>query len=594
VPGVPRAIELPRILTVKELGEFLGLPAVEVIKELMKNGVMAAINQSIDFETAAIVAHDLGFEPTEQQRHEPAAEETAETAERTRPVIEEAEGALLQPRPPVVAVLGHVDHGKTSLLDAVRSTTVTDREAGGITQHIGAYQVRVNDHPITFIDTPGHEAFTAMRARGAQVTDVAVLVVAADDGIMPQTLEAIDHARAAGVPIVVAITKVDLPDAKVDRVKQQLAERGVTIEEYGGDVIAVPVSAKTKEGIQTLLESILVAAEVLELKANPDRLAIGTVVEAEMNRTRGPTATVLVQTGTLRGGDVCVVSETWGRVKAMFDEDGKRIKSAGPGEPAVVLGLQEVPRAGDVLTVVPDDKTARQMVLQRVREREAATMRVTPRVSLDTLFGEISAGKMKDLNIIIKTDVEGSIEPLRQSLERLTSEQTRVNVIHAASGAVNESDANLAIASKGIIIAFNSRVEPGAQRLIEQEGVDVRQYNVIYQVVENVEKALVGMLEPVYHDVVSGHAEVRQVFELRRKPAVAGSYVVDGTLSRSELVRVLRNGEVVTDTKVASLRRFQEDVREVQTGFECGILLEDFAGFQVGDILEFYRVERAN
>jgi translation initiation factor IF-2 len=570
------------------------MPAVEVIKELMKNGVMAAINQSIDFETAAIVAHDLGFEPVEQARHEPQPEEAAETVTRTRPVIEEAEGATLVARPPVVAVLGHVDHGKTSLLDAIRRTNVTAREAGGITQHIGAYQVKVNDHPITFIDTPGHEAFTAMRARGAQVTDIAILVVAADDGIMPQTLEAIDHGRAAGVPIVVAITKVDLPDAKIDRVKQQLAEQGLTIEEYGGDVIAVPVSAKTGEGIQDLLENILVAAEVLELKANPDRPAIGTVVEAEMNRTRGPTATVLVQTGTLNIGDVCVVSETWGRVKAMFDEHGKRIKSAGPGEPAVVLGLQEVPRAGDVLNVVADDKVARQMVLERLREREAAALHMQPRVSLDTLFGEISAGKVKDLNIILKTDVEGSIEPVRQSLEQLSTPETRVNVIHAASGAVNESDGNLAIASKGIIIAFNTRVEPGAQRLIEQEGVDVRQYNVIYQVVENVEKALQGMLEPVYHEVVSGHAEVRQVFELRRKPAVAGSYVTDGTLSRSDNVRVLRRGEVVKDTKVQSLRRFQEDVREVQTGFECGILLEDFAGFEVGDVLEFYRVERAN
>ncbi len=588
------AIELPRILTVKELGEYLKVPAVEVIKELMKNGVMAAINQSIDFDTAAIVAHDLGFEPVEEQRHEPQVEEQAQAVEYTKPVIEEAEGATLVARPPVVAVLGHVDHGKTSLLDAVRRTNVTAREAGGITQHIGAYQVSVNDHPITFIDTPGHEAFTAMRARGAQVTDVVVLVVAADDGIMPQTKEAIDHARAAGVPIVVAITKVDLPDAKTDRAKQQLAEHGLTIEEYGGEVIAVPVSAKTGEGVEDLLQNILVAAEVLELKANPDRLAIGTVVEAEMDRTRGPTATVLVQTGTLRAGDVCVVSETSGRVKAMFDEDGKRLKQAGPGEPAVVLGLQEVPRAGDVLTVVPDDKTARQMVVERLREKEAASLRSQPRVSLDTLFTEIAAGKIKDLNIIIKTDVEGSIEPLRQSLEKLTTEQTRVNVVHAASGAVNESDVNLAIASKGIIIAFNTRVEQGAQHLIEQEGVDVRQYNVIYQVIENVELALQGMLEPIYHDVIAGHAEVRQVFEQRRKPAVAGSYVTDGTLSRSDNVRVQRDGEIVIDTKVASLKRFQEDVREVQTGFECGIMLEDFAGFQVGDIIEFYRVERAN
>jgi translation initiation factor IF-2 len=592
--GPAPVVELPRILTVKELGEYLKLPAVEVIKELMKNGVMAAINQSIDFDTAAIVAHDLGFEPVEQQRHEAQPEEQVEAAAPMRAVIEEDPNATLLPRPPVVTVLGHVDHGKTSLLDAIRRANVTAREAGGITQHIGAYQVQVNDHPITFIDTPGHEAFTAMRARGAQVTDVVILVVAADDGIMPQTKEAIDHARAAGVPIVVAITKVDLEDAKVDRVKQQLAEQNLAIEQYGGDVIAVEVSAKTGQGVQDLLENILVAAEVLELKANPDRPAIGTVIEAEMDRTRGPMATVLVQTGTLHPGDNSVVSETYGRVKAMFDEDGKRMKSAGPGEPTVVLGLQEVPRAGDTLTVVADEKTARQTVMERLREKEAASLHIQARVSLDTLFTEIAAGKIKDLNIIIKTDVEGSIEPLRQSLEQLSTEQTRVNVIHAASGAVNESDANLAIASKGVIIAFNTTIEQGAQRLIEQEKIDVRQYNVIYQVVENIEKALQGMLEPVYHDVVQGHAEVRQVFEQRRKPAVAGSYVTDGTLSRSDNVRVHRDGEVVVDTKVASLKRFQDDVREVQTGFECGIMLEDFAGFEVGDTLEFYRVERAN
>ena len=588
-----RTIRIPRVLTVKELGDLMGTSPVEVIKELMKSGVMASINQNIDYETAAIVAHDLGFEPLEAAT-DSSPEVAAAVADQpsTRVRIEEEEGATLQPRQPVVTVLGHVDHGKTSLLDAIRKTNVTAGEAGGITQHIGAYQVDVNGQRITFLDTPGHEAFTAMRARGAQVTDLAVLVIAADDGIMPQTLEAIDHARAAGVPIVVAVTKVDLPDAKPDRVKQQLAEQNLTIEEYGGDVIYVPASAKTGEGVQELLENILVAAEVLQLRANPERPAIGTVIEAEMDRTRGPIATVLLQTGTLKVGDVAVVGDTWGRVKAMFSEQRRRIKSAGPAEPAAVLGLQKVPRAGDVLHVVPDDKAARQIVVQRLREREAAALHTQPRVTLDTLFGEISAGKVKELNLILKTDVQGSIEPIRQSLEKLTTDQVRVKIIHAASGSVTESDVMLAIASKGIIIGFNVRPEPGAERLIRHEGVDLRQYDVIYHVTEDVEKALTGMLDPTFEDVVTGHAEVRQVFQIRRRGQVAGCYVRDGTLSRSDQVRVLRGEEQLADTKVESLRRFQEDVREVQTGFECGITVEDFSDFQEGDVLEFYHVEQ--
>jgi translation initiation factor IF-2 len=595
LPGVgpegARQVHIPRVLTVKELADLLGLVPTDIIKELMKNGVMASINQSIDYETAAIVAHDLGYEPLEGAASE--VEEAAETVTTTtRRVIEEQEGAVLQPRPPVVTVLGHVDHGKTSLLDAIRRSNVTAGEAGGITQHIGAYQVPVNGHRITFLDTPGHEAFTAMRARGAQVTDVAILVVAANDGIMPQTKEAIDHARAAGVPVVVAITKADLEDANLDRVKGQLAENGLNIEEYGGDVICVPVSAKQGTGIPDLLANILVASEVLELKANPDRPAVGAVIEAEMDRTRGPTATVLVQTGTLRVGDVAVVSETWGRVKAMFNEDGRRIKSAGPGEPAAILGLQEVPHAGDTVTIVPDEKTARQIVLQRIREREAATLHIQPRVTLDTLFGEISAGKVKELNLILKTDVQGSIEPLRESLERLSNEQVRVKIIHAASGSVTESDVMLAIASKGIIIAFNTKPEPGAERLIEQEGVDLRLYSVIYNVTEDVQKALQGMLEPTYKDVVTGHAEVREVFPIRRRGTVAGCFVQDGSISSTDLARVLRGGEFVVDTKISSLRRFQDDVREVQGGQECGIMLEDFEAFEKADVIEVYRRER--
>ena len=586
--NAPRPIEIPRVLTVKELGDLMELPPTSVIKELMKNGVMAAINQSIDFETAAIVAHDLGFEPEEA-----APKERAEISQmgQTGAVIEE-EGVELQPRPPVVTVLGHVDHGKTSLLDAIRKTNVIGGEAGGITQHIGAYQVKANGQSITFLDTPGHAAFTAMRARGARITDIVVLVVAADDGVMPQTKEAIDHARAAGVPIVVAITKIDLPGAQPDRVKQQLAEQEINIEEYGGDVICVSASAKTGEGMTELLENILVAAEILELRANPDRAAIGTVIEAGMDRTRGPNATVLVQTGTLRVGDVAVVGETSGRIKAMFDEDGGKLKAVGPGEPAAILGLRDVPRAGDVVTVVKDEKTARQIVVRRAREKQAASLHVRPRVTLDTLFGEISAGKVKELNLILKTDVQGSIEPIRQSLEHLSTDKVRVKIIHSGTGTINEQDVMLAMASGGIIIAFNTRPEPGAERLIAQENVDLRNYDVIYNITEDVENALKGMLDPVYKDVISGHVEVREVFQVRRRAQVAGAYVLDGAITRGDLVRVIRDDEQIADTTIASLRRFQEDVREVRTGFECGVVLENFTDFKQGDLLELYHSER--
>ncbi len=588
---VLRPLDIPRVLTVKELGDLMELPPTDVIKELMKNGVMAAINQSIDFETAAIVAHDLGFEPSEAA---PEEGDDATEAGQQGAVIEETEGIELTQRPPVVTVLGHVDHGKTSLLDAVRKANVIGGEAGGITQHIGAYQVTANGQPITFLDTPGHAAFTAMRARGARVTDVAVLVVAADDGVMPQTKEAIDHAHAAGVPIVVAITKIDLPGAQPDRVKQQLAENEINIEEYGGDTICVLVSGKTGEGVPELLENVLVASEVLELKANPNRPAIGTVIEAGMDRKSGATATVLVQTGTLHVGDTVVVGDTSGRIKAMIDEDGKRLKAAGPGEPAVIMGLQDVPQAGETVTAVKDEKSARQIVVQGLRERKAASLHAQPRVTLDTLFGEISAGKMKELNLILKTDVQGSIEPIRQSLLQLTSDQVRIKIIHSGTGSINEQDVMLAMASSGIIIAFNTRPEPGAERLIEQESVDLRHYDVIYNITEDVEKALHGMLEPTYKEVITGHVEVREVFQVRRRNSVAGCYVRDGEVTRNDLVRVFREEEQITETKIASLRRFQEDAREVQTGFECGVVLEDFTDFQQGDLLEIYHRERDN
>jgi len=585
----PRTIEIPRVLSVKELGDLMSVSPVEVIKELMKNGVMASINQVIDFDTAAIVATDMGFEAVEAHAAEQA--EVAVDRATGRPAIEE-DPTKLKPRPPVVTIMGHVDHGKTSLLDAIRETKVAAGEHGGITQHIGAYQVAVDSHEITFLDTPGHEAFTAMRARGAQVTDIAVLVVAADDGVMPQTKEAIDHAKAAGVPIVVAMNKVDLATANPDRVKKELSDNGVVVEEWGGDTPMAAVSAKTRQGIDDLLGNILVVAEVLELKANPDRAAIGIVVEAELSKTRGPLATVLVKTGTLHVGDYVVVGETMGRVKAMLNEHGKRIKSAGPSEPAEILGLQSVPKAGETLQVVPDDKTARSIVTERIREREAAAAHQQQRVTLDTLFGEISAGKLKELNIILKTDVQGSIEPIRTSLERLSNEQVKVKIIHTGSGSVTESDVMLAIASKGIIIAFNTGTEGGAERIAATEKVDIRHYNVIYNIVEDVDKALKGMLEPTFKEVVTAHAEVRQVFRVARKNSIAGCYVRDGTITRTDTGRVTRGGAVIFEGKIGTLKRFQEDVREVQTNFECGVQLDGFESFEEGDLIEFYRVER--
>jgi len=584
-----RPIEIPRVLSVKELGDLMSVSPVEVIKELMKNGVMASINQVIDYDTAAIVAHDMGFEPVEAR----AAEQAEVQVDRAsgRPAIEEDESKLV-PRPPVVTIMGHVDHGKTSLLDAIRESKVTSTEHGGITQHIGAYKVEVNGQHITFLDTPGHEAFTAMRARGAQVTDVAVLVVAADDGVMPQTKEAIDHARAAGVPIVVAMNKIDLPNANPDRVKKELSDNGVVVEEWGGDTPLAAVSAKTREGIDDLLANILVVSEVLELKANPEREAIGIVVEAELSKTRGPLVTVLVKTGTLHVGDFVIVGETMGRVKAMLNEHGKRIKSAAPSDPAEILGIAAVPKAGETLQVVPDEKTARQVVVERTREREAAAARQQPHVTLDTLFGEISAGKLKELNIILKTDVQGSIEPIRTSLERLSNEQVKVKIIHTGSGSISESDVMLAVASKGVIIAFNTGAEGGAERIAASEKVDVRHYNVIYNIVEDVDKALKGMLEPTFKEVATAHAEVRQVFRVARKNSIAGSYVRDGTISRSDSGRVLRNEKNIFEGKISTLKRFQEDVREVQTNFECGVQLEGFDSFEEGDVIEFFRIER--
>jgi translation initiation factor IF-2 len=585
-------VQLPRALSVKELADTLNVSAVEIIKELMKNGVMASINQIIDYDTAAIVATDFGFEPREAESPD-VADVPVERIVRVE-TAEEDDPASLKPRSPVVTILGHVDHGKTSLLDAIRETTVTEQEAGGITQHIGAYQVEINGQKITFLDTPGHEAFTAMRARGAQVTDIAVLVVAADDGVMPQTVEAINHARAAGVPIIVAVNKIDLEAADPNRVLQQLTQYEVLVEQFGGDVPAVPVSARTREGLDTLLETILLVAELQELKANPDRDAVGAVVEAEHTVNRGPVATLLVQRGTLRNGDVVLAGDVVGKLRAMFDERGQPVKEAGPSTPVKVLGLHGVPLAGDVFTVVKDERAARNEIEGRKRAREAALAAEAHPVSLDTLFGEIHSGNLQDLNIILKTDVQGSIDPIRHSLERLSNDEVRVKIIHSGSGTISESDVMLAVASRGIIIGFNTRPDTGAKRLAESESIEIKQYSIIYNLIEDLEKAIQGMLEPVYADVVDGHAEVRQVFRISRQGNVAGCYVTDGTLHRNDLVKVIRGGQIIADVRCGGLKRFQDDVREVANNLECGVSLDGTNDIQVGDVLEFYHKERTN
>ncbi|MCL4534149.1 MAG: translation initiation factor IF-2 [Bacteroidetes bacterium] len=563
-------------MVVGELAEKLGVGVPTVIKELMKSGVMATVNQTIDYDTAAVVASDLGFEPEEEVR---AVAEAVTEAEATGP---------LTARPPVVTIMGHVDHGKTSLLDAIRKTNVTEREAGGITQHIGAYQVEIHNQRITFLDTPGHEAFTAMRARGAQVTDIAVLVVAADDGVMPQTLEAIAHARAANVPIIVAINKIDRPDANPDRVKQQLADAGLIVEEWGGDVIAVPVSAKTKVGIETLLEMVLLVAEIAELKADASGRARGVVIEAQLDKTRGPLATVLVQKGTLKVGDNLVAGLVQGKVRAMFNDRGRPLRRVEPATPAVVLGLDGVPQAGDIFEVVADDRAARSLAAERSRESREGAAGPARTVTLDEIFEQMQAGQVKELNIVLKTDVQGSLEPIATSLERLSRDEVKINIIHQGTGNITESDVLLAQASKGIIVGFNVRVEPGAKRAAEAAKVDIRLYEVIYNLVEEVEKALTGMLEPKYVEVLQGRAEVRQTFRTGRGDAAAGCMVTDGVITRGAQGRVLRGQQKVGEGRIISLRRFKDDVREVAAGYECGIVVEGLREYQVGDVIEAY------
>ena len=580
------AVTLPSTIMVRNLGEMLGLSHVDVIKELMKRGVMASVNQTVDFGVASSVATDLGFDveqgeaPTAAKKEVPAAVEGE--------VVEPEDEKSLQPRPPVVTVMGHVDHGKTSILDAIRQTNVAAQEVGAITQHIGAYQVTVKDHKITLIDTPGHEAFTEMRARGASLTDIAVLVVAADDGIMPQTKEAIAHATAANVPIIVAINKIDLPAANADNVKQQLTQNNLIIEEFGGDVIAVPLSAKTKEGLDDLLEHILLVAEVAELKANPDRPAEGAIVESRKHQSRGPLATVIVQKGTLRTGDIVIAGSSYGKVKALFDENGQRVKEAGPSTPVEVMGLNKVPRSGDTFVVLDNERVARDLAETRGRAEAAGTTRA---VTLEAVSGDIAAGRVKDLNIVIKADTVGGIEAIRSSIEKLSIDEVRVHVISTGTGNVSESDVMLATASRAIILGFTVKTDLGAKKKAEVEGVDIRLYDIIYVLIEDIEVAVKGLMEPVFQDVIDGHAEVRATFKVRGGK-ISGCMVTDGLVRRNSLVRVLRDGVMTHESRVSSLRRFKDDVREVANGLECGIGVEGFEAFEEGDVIEAFHTEQ--
>lgn len=568
--------------TVKEFAELIGVKLPEVIKKFMELGYMPTINQPVDIDAALLVAEAFGVKL-----------EVASIEE--EPVFEEeiVDTSALTPRPPVVTIMGHVDHGKTSLLDAIRQTKVTETEAGGITQHIGAYKINLKGKEIVFLDTPGHEAFTSLRARGAKVTDVVVLVVAADDGVMPQTIEAINHAKAANVPIIVAINKIDKPEANPSKVKNELAEHGIIPEEWGGQNIFVEVSAKKRIGIENLLEMISLQAEIMELKANPKRMAKGTIIEARLDKGRGPVATVLVQDGVLRVGDVFLAGTQFGRVRALIDDTGKRIQEAGPSTPVEVIGFPEVPVAGDIFAVVNDERKARQIALARQQKQRLAEMAKKRKLTLDDLYAKIKEGEIKELNIIIKADVQGSVEALRDALEHITHPEVKVRVIHASVGGINESDVMLASASNAIIIGFNVRPELKAQQVAEKEGVDIRHYNIIYVAIDDIKKALEGLLEPTFKEKILGRAEVRQTFQVSRLGTIAGCYVLDGVISRaSDGIRVIRDNIVVYEGKISSLKRFKEDVREVQAGYECGLMIENFNDIKVGDILENYVMEK--
>ncbi|HEU4673523.1 MAG TPA: translation initiation factor IF-2 [Candidatus Limnocylindrales bacterium] len=591
------AIELPSTITVKELAELLAVNVADVIRELIKSGIFATINQLIDRDTASLVAGELGYEIAEPvaqaATNGTGAEKNGEapTPEAAKEVLfEEDEAADLQPRAPIVTVMGHVDHGKTSLLDAIRSTSVAAGERGGITQHIGASEITKGERRIVFLDTPGHEAFTAMRARGARVTDIAIIVVAADDGVMPQTLEAINHARAAKVPIIIALNKIDKPDANPDRVKTELSEAGVIVEDYGGDVPLVPVSARTGEGIEALEEMVLLVADLQELQANPKRAAIGTIIEAQLSRGRGPVATAVVQTGTLRVGDVITAGSTWGKVRALETATGKRVAKTGPASAVVVLGLQDVPEAGDILRVVADEKAARAAVETRRADVAAKGGEGSGRATLEDLFRQVQTGQAKELRIILKADVSGSLGAITHALDQLSTDEVRINVLHEGAGEITDNDIMLATASDAIVVGFNTGITETARRAADVEGVDVRLYDIIYKLTDDIQAALGGLLEPEQVEVVEGRAEVRQIFRVGKSTVIAGCYVTDGRIVRGG-ARVWRGGKVVATDRIESLRRFRDDVREVATGFECGIGLANFHEIEEGDIIECYTTQ---
>ena len=580
----PKALVLPPTLTVKRLSELTRISPIDTIKQLMRNGIMVSLNQVIDFEVATLVTSAFGVRVKPEGEQARATDTPLRTAQETDP-------SRLVVRPPVVTIFGHVDHGKTTLLDTVRKSRIVESEVGGITQHIGAYQVNYGEKVITFLDTPGHEAFTAIRARGARVTDIAVLVIAADDGVMPQTVEALDHAKAASLPMVVAINKMDKPDADPDKVKRQLGEHGLVLEEWGGDVITIPVSASSGEGIDELLESILVVAEVSELKADPTKSATGVVIEAKLDRTRGALATVLVQDGTLKVGDNIQAGNAWGRVKAMTNDTGVRIEEAEPSLPLKMMGFNVIPEAGDVIVVLPNEKEARSRAEERLRDREIERSSARA-LTLEEIHTRIKTGEVKQLNLVLKADVQGSVEAVRSALEHLDDETAKVAILHGGSGTITESDVLLASASKAIVIGFSTSTQQGVERLAERVGVDIRHYDIIYRLVEDIEKALKGILETIFTDVNQGHAEVRTVFSVGKRNKIAGCMVTDGHMTRNALVRLLRDGEVIHEGTISSLRHFKEEVNEMAAGFECGVGLAGYTEFEEGDVLETYRRER--
>jgi len=576
---------------VKDLAEMLHTTPNETIRGLIKHGIFASINQVVEYEKAAMVAQDLGFEPSMSARTATPGVQNHRGLSANEAMMASRHEDNMVVIPPVVTIMGHVDHGKTSLLDTIRKTKVAAGEAGGITQYIGAYQVEVNGKKITFLDTPGHEAFTAMRARGAHVTHIAVIVVAADDGVMPQTREAIDHAQAAKVPIIIALNKIDKANANPDLVKQQLAEIGVVIEEYGGDVVCVPVSARKGTGIDDLLEMILLVAEVQDIKANPNRPAVGVIIEAKLEKNTGPMATVLIQQGTLKMGDNIVVGPLAGKVRAMFNDRGKRIQKAPPSTPVSILGLPEVPNAGDRLEVVPDERTAKQIAQKIAEERRSENMPLG-QVSLDTLYMQMQEGTVKELNVVLKCDVQGSAEAIKNALSKVGEENIKVRLIHEGIGNISETDVYLAAASGAIIIGFNVKADGAAQRQAQKEGVDIRYYNVIYKLIDDIQAALTGMLEPTFREVIEGHAEVIQIFKAGKNTVIAGCRITDGKVVRSAQARILRKNVKIYDGKIASLRRGKDDVREVASGYECGIVLDDFSEYEIGDIIEAFAQER--